>query len=304
MVRVFLDGLDGSQIKVLGVHQRLYEPLFQKLTHGGCNSSQAQAHGDPSLLHDFSQRNRGGDGRSPHSRLIGKAVPEIGRVDDKLGAVVGHHQLSHICGGLGRSRGDLSRISNGIHHADIVHICHGNAGRNVWEGHQTVCNCHNLVRILGVHHGIGKHAAVALSPVWPAVSVLIAGGRADEGNVNVHLAGLNGPHTAAVGAHNRQISELSRRYGLSDFSPHAGGLNACHRPVLDVGHNRIIGLTHGAGADGDALYSHPVNLFHDHVQHIVAFTEMMVKGKCHIVTKPAFFQGLTDGVHHLRPLRI
>ena len=155
VVRVPLNGLDGSQIEILGIHDLFDQALFQKLTHGGGDASQAQAHVDPPLLHDLSQGNGGGDGGSAHAGLVGKALFKIRCVDHKLGTVVRHHDLSHIGGGLCRSSGDLCRISDLVHHAHIVHMDHGDAGGNVGEGDQAVGEGDHLVGIFRIHHGVG-----------------------------------------------------------------------------------------------------------------------------------------------------
>ena len=115
----------------------------------------------------------------------------------------------------------------------------------------------------------------------------------------MHFTALNGSHASAVGAHDGQILKLTRGDGLADLSAHAGGLDAGNGAVLDHGNDGIMGLTHGAGADGDVLDPHLVHFLHHHVHHIVSLAEVVVEGDGHAVVGIALDQSLVDVLDHL-----
>src|SRR5699024_7642333 len=117
------------------------------------------------------------------------------------------------------------------------------------------------------------------SAYGPHVAVLIAGGRADEGDVDMDVPLLNGPDTAAVGTHDGVALQLAGGDGFADLAPDAGGLDAGDGAVLDHGNDGVVGLAQGAGADGDVFNAHLVHFLHNHVHHIVAFPEMMMEGQ-------------------------
>ena len=110
---------------------------------------------DAALFHDLSEGDRGCDGSSADTCLVGETFLEVRGVDHKLCAVVCHHDLSHIRRRLCGACGDLCRVSDLIDHAHIVHVRHGDACRKVRERNEAVCHRYDLVRILGVHHRVG-----------------------------------------------------------------------------------------------------------------------------------------------------
>ncbi len=69
-----------------------------------------------------------------------------------------------------------------------------------------------------------------------------------------------------------------------------GGLIPVIVPSSINGYNRIIGLTKGAWHRWLVFDAHLVDLFHDHVYHIVTLTEMMMEGQGHSVTDIKHFQ--------------
>ena len=233
-----------------------------------------------------------------------EAFLEVRGVDHELGAVIRHHDLADVGGRFRGAGSDLRRVADGVDHAHVIHMDHGNAGRHVGERHQAVGDGDYLIRVLRVHDRVGQNAAVALAAVGLHVAVLVAGRRADERDVDMDLAGLDGADAAAVGAHDRQITELSCGNGLADLAADAGGLDTYDGSVLDHGNDGIMSLAQGGRADGDPLDAHVVDLFHDHIDNVVALAEMMMEGNGHAVLDSAFYQSLVDVLHHLAPLRI
>ena len=47
-----------------------------------------------------------------------------------------------------------------------------------------------------------------------------------------------------------------------------------------------------------------MNLFHDHVEHLVTITEVVVEGKGHTVLDAALYEYIMDGIYELGAVRI
>ena len=60
-----------------------------------------------------------------------------------------------------------------------------------------------------------------------------------------------------------------------------------------------MGLAQRACAQGDVLDAHLVDLFHDHADHQIALTEVMMEGYRHTVMRVALDQCLVDVLDHL-----
>ena len=188
MVRILFNRFNRSKVKILGINHLADQSLFQQIADRSCNSAKGQAHGNAPLLHNFSKRNGRCDRSSANTGLIGKTILKIRSIHYYLCAVICHFQLPQVCSRLCCSRSNLGRISNFIYNNHIIHINHGNAGRNIREGNQTVCNCYNLICILGIYHCIGKNAAVAFASVGSHIAAFVTGGRSNEGNIKMYLA--------------------------------------------------------------------------------------------------------------------
>ena len=155
VVRICLDGLDGTLIEILGINELVYEAFRQQLTHRSCDSAEAKSHMDASLFHDLSEGDRGGDGSSADTCLVGETFLKIWGVDNKLCAVIRHHDLSDIRCRFCSTCRNLCRISNLIYDTNVIHIYHGDACRNVRERNEAVCHGNNLICILGIDHRVG-----------------------------------------------------------------------------------------------------------------------------------------------------
>ena len=56
--------------------------------------------------------------------------------------------------------------------------------------------------------------------------------------------------------------------------------------------------------DGNILNSHVMNLFHDHIDHKVSFTEMMMKTYCHSVFDSTFYKYIMNAGYKLTSIRV
>ena len=249
---------------------------------------------DASFLHDFAQRSRRRNGRAADTGLVGEAVLEVGRVDNDLCAVVGHHQLAHIGGRLGRTGGDFFRDTDLVHHADVIDLGAVDVCRIVGERDKAVGDGYDLVSVVAVHEGIAQHAAVALTADALAVAVIVAGGRADKGNIDGRLAGLDGTDTAAVAAHDGETFQLAFRDSLPDLAAHTAGLDVGNRAILNHRHQRVMRFAEGTCADGDIFDAHLVNFLHDHVDDQISIAEMVVEAQRHAVVGTTLDKGLVD----------
>ena len=64
----------------------------------------------------------------------------------------------------------------------------------------------------------------------------------------------------------------------ADAAAHVVGDEFGDHAVLDVVHEGQMAVEQRAGIDGDILVSHAGDLVHDHVEHIVAVSQMVVEG--------------------------
>ena len=299
MVGVGADIVDRVEVKVLRIHQLAGQTAIQQLAHGLGQAADTQTHMDVLLLHDLGQRDGGGDGCAADTGLVGEAVLEVGGVGHDLGAVLGHQDLALVGGGLCSTGGDLLGDADLIHDADVIHLGLVDLCGVVGVVHEAVGDGHHIVGHIGVHIGIAQHAAVGLAAHTGAVAVLIAGGCADESDVHMGLAGLNGADAAAVAAHGGQPLQLAVGDGIADLAADAGGLDIDDGTVLDHGDEGVMGLAQRACAQGDVLEAHLVDLFHDHADHEVALAEVVVEGNGHAVVGVALDEGLVDVLDHL-----
>ena len=163
----------GVQVKGLGVHEHPHHAPVKQIAHGLGQTAHAEAHPDAPLLHDLGQGDGAGDGRAAHAGLVGEALLEVGGVHHHLGAVLRHHQLALVGGGLGRAGSDFFRNADGVHHAHIVHLGHGDMGGEVGEGDQAVRDGHDVLGLVAVDVGVAQHAAVGLAADAAQVAVVV-----------------------------------------------------------------------------------------------------------------------------------
>ena len=64
----------------------------------------------------------------------------------------------------------------------------------------------------------------------------------------------------------------------TDAAAHVVGDDLGDHAVLDVVNKGQMAVEQRAGVDGNVLISHAGDLVHDHVQHIVAVSQMVVEG--------------------------
>ena len=299
MVGVGADIVDRVQVKVLRIHQLAGQTAVQQLAHGLGQTTDAQTHVDVLLFHDLGQRDGGGDGCAADTGLIREAVLEVGGVCHDLSAVLCHQDLALVGGGLCSAGSDLLGDADLVHDADVIHLGLVDLCGVVGVVHEAIGDSDDIVSHLSVHVSIAQDAAVGLAAHTGAVAVLVAGGCADEGDVHMGLAGLNGADTAAVAAHGSQALQLAMRNSIADLAAHAGRLDVDDGAVLDHGDEGVMSLAQRACAQGDVLEAHLVDLFHDHADHEVALAEVVVEGDGHAVVGIALDQSLVDVLDHL-----
>ena len=155
MVRIGLDGLNGTHIEILGIYDLVDETLRKQVAHRSSDTTEAKSHLNAALLHDLSERDGGCDGRAADTGLIGEAILKVRSVDNELGAVICHHDLTNI-GGRFRCAGcDLGRVSDLIYYADEIHLGHGDACRDVRKRNEAVSDRYDSVCVLSVYHSVG-----------------------------------------------------------------------------------------------------------------------------------------------------
>ena len=86
-------------------------PFANQVAHRISDTTEAKSHLNAALLHDLSERDGGCDGRTADTGLIGRSHPlEVQGVDNELGAVICHHDLTDIGGRFCCAGCNLGRI--------------------------------------------------------------------------------------------------------------------------------------------------------------------------------------------------
>ena len=157
-----------------------------------------------------------------------------------------------------------------------------------------------MVGVLRVGHGVAHGAAVGLAADAAAVAHAVTGGGGHKGDVDVDLAGLDGAGTAAVAADDGAGLQLAGGDHFAHSAADAAGLNTDDLALLDVIGNGVVGVAQGGGRDGQILQPQLLDGgFHDHVDHIVAVTQVVVEGEGHAGLGAALSQRVGDGLHQL-----
>ena len=99
----------------------------------------------------------------------------------------------------------------------------------------------------------------------------------------MRFAGLNRADTAAVAPHDCETLKPSLGDGLADFAAHARALNVGDGAVVYHVDNRVILAAHRGSANRDVLNAELMDLFHDHVENLIALAEVVVEAKRHAV---------------------
>ena len=97
------------------------------------------------------------------------------------------------------------------------------------------------------------------------------------------FAGLNRADTAAVAPHDCESLKPSLGDGLADLAAHARTLDVGDGPVVYHVDNGVILAAHRGRADGNVLDAELMNLFHDHVENLIALAEVVVEAQRHAV---------------------
>ena len=191
-----------------------------------------------------------------------------------------------------------------VHDDDGVDVDLGDGGRLVRVIDQRVGDHHDFVGPAGVADRIAEGAAVRLSARTGGVAALVGGGGGEEGDIDVHLAGLDGARAAAVRADNRRGLELTGGNDLADAAADAGGLDADDLTLLNVVRHVVMGVAERGGGDGDVLEAHVLDEdLHHGRSGLVTVAEVVMEGDGHAVMGAAALARLADGRAQLAVLR-
>ena len=288
-----VDGVDGIQIEVLHVDDFPDLALLQQLHHGAADAADGPAHLDAPLVHVLFQEQVGSQRGAAHAGLEGEALLEIGSRGNNLGHILGHHQIPGVLADAGSGGGNLLGVADGIDNDNGIHVNGFHGSGHIGEVHQAVGNDHHMVGILGVGHGIAHGAAVALAADAPAVAHAVRGGSSHKGDVDVNLTGLDGTGTAAVGTDDGGGLQLSGGNDLAHPAADAGGLDADDLALFNIVSDGIMGAAQARCGNGQVLQAQLLDGgLHDHVDHIIAVTQMVMEGEGHTVLGTALLQGV------------
>ena len=116
----------------------------------------------------------------------------------------------------------------------------------------------------------------------------------------MQVARFHGARAAAVAAEDRWFGQQA----LGDGLGYRAGRNVVDRnggddAGFDILHQRLVAGENAGGRHVNVLDALVGNDLHDHVGHIVAIAQMVVKGHGHAVLEAGFFHGLLDGCQQL-----
>ena len=300
---VVFQALGGVQVEALHVQDAVDEAL---LVHGGDlagDAAQGEAAVDVLVDHLLAQEPGGGQGRAAGAHLHGEAVVQITGGLDDVGGGFGDQQLLGVLGIAGGPGHDALGVADVVGHDHIVHLELRDGPGGVGIGHQVVGDDDDVVGIGGVGAGIAQGAAGDAVLVVPAVAVGVAvgvaGGSAQEGHVNVQVAGADGAGPAAVGPEHHRAVDEAPGHLLGQLAPHAGGLDMGDDAVLDVADQGGVDRGQGAGRQGQVFIAHFRQLIHHGVDDVVAVAEVVVEADGHAVLQAGAADGLLQGGHQL-----
>ena len=293
-------GLHRLEIKALHVQQGLEAPGPEHVHHISGDASQAEAAlhalGEHDVLEEAGRR----QGRAAGPGLEGEALLQEPRVLDDPGRVGGHHQPHRVPGDAGGAGDDARRVADGLHLHHIVHIDLGNGPVQQGVGDQAVGDDHHLFGVHGVRRRVAQASAGGLAVLAGAVAHGVRAGGGDEGHVHRRAAAGDVAGPAAVGA------ELHRplQQPPGDLPAQAGGHVVGENPgdhvIADVVRQGLVGVKEGAGVHRQIPDAQIRDLLHDHVEHIVAVSQVVVEGHGHAVSQAGQRNGLPDGLYHFR----
>lgn len=292
MVRVRLDVFNGSRIKILRISNLVDEAFMLQFADRLSDTAHGYANLDAIFSQMVSQVFGGSNGSPANTGLVDETIFVPRHIGHKISRVFGHEELSLVRCRFGSPRSNLAGIANGVNFDNVVNVRHVNGSRNVGEGNERIGDNDNFVSILGIYGCIAENTAVtAVSAAEsPAVAHIIGTRSTNEGNVNMDFTRFDGTDTAAVTAHDGKAFQFAVGNGFTNLAAHAGSLDVRDGAIFDHRDNRGLGLTQGSRANGQVFDAHLVDGFHDHVDNIVPFTEMMMEGEGHAIFDAAFFR--------------
>ena len=102
-----------------------------------------------------------------------------------------------------------------------------------------------------------------------------------------------------------RLFENALAYGASYDTAYVVGLETCDNAVSYMAYEGLMGVKNRAGVDIYILYALFGNGFHNHVENIVAVSQMVVEGDRHAVLKTAevddFFERRYNLIHLFLP---
>ena len=115
----------------------------------------------------------------------------------------------------------------------------------------------------------------------------------------MQFARLDGADASAVCADDRGFLQFAMGHDFTDAVTDTAGGQSGHDAFFDIVGNDIGGLTDRGSRQLDVLEAHRCDRAHDHVDHVVTVTEVMMEGNGHTVPEAALFDGFLDRGDHL-----
>ena len=164
--------------------------------------------------------------------------------------------------------------------------------------HEVVGDDDNLFRAHGVREGIAQGPAGRLADLAGHVAHGVRGRRRDERDVDRGDALEDVRGASAVRAELHRFFEDALGDLRTDAAAHIVGDELGHDAVSDVIRQGQMAVEQRARIDGDILVSHGRNLVQDHVQDVVAVSQVMVEGNTAAVFHAGQLNGFAEGLYY------
>ena len=291
---IFADGAYCLQIEALHIQQRPEQSLVQHIDQQASDTALRVAAVNPLLLHDFFQIHCRRQRRAACARLEGKAILEkTGAGNDPRGGLRDGDR-DGIARHAGRAGDDSGGVTDGVHGDDIIHVNFRDRPAAERIRHKFIGDNNDLFRVLRVREGVAQRTAGRFSDLARAVAHRVAAWRGDECNVDWGFAACNIARAAAVRPELHGLVHDAPRNGAAKSGGHIVGQQSADRSVFDMLQHRQVHVEQRAGVDRQIADAHGADLLHDHVDDIVAVSQMVVKRDAHPVLQAGKADRLTQ----------
>lgn len=289
----------ATEIEALGVEQRADQALFVQIDHAAGLAAERPGGLDALGAHAGFEEACGRRRRAAGSRLHREAFVEVARVLHHVRRKAGDQEFARVRRGARRADGNLRGISHLIDLDDPVDLILTDRRRRIREGNDLLGQHHDIARVMRVDHGVAERTATRAPRHAIGVAEWIAGGHAQEGDVDGDLAAFDQRDTTAVGVDVDRLVHQAVGNRLGELAAHSRGIDASDEAGFDVlDQHGVGGLQRGRG-QRQVLEAHAREDVDHHVDGLVAFAKTVMERDGHPVLQAGAANGFLDRIDDL-----